>query len=115
MLRYIKASNEYSDIKDKINSLVESRSTSKIADILDDIPTGTRLRVATDTSMSRTTYFDRNDDGWEDNPYTYSSWDIADELVRGRFHFVYDIDPPKRLRPQKKVPERDTPAMWRKK
>ena len=113
MKLYIKANSDYSSMIQRINDLAKQKKTSSITDILNDIPVGGCLRVATDESMSRTTYFDKTEKGWEDYPYTYSSWDIADEIVRGRFRYVYDIEIyTGTIKPN--MPDRYAPPMWRK-
>lgn len=111
---YVKASFDYQSVIREINELISRKSTNKIARILDDIPVGSRLRVAKDESLSRTTYFDKTESGWEDYPYTYSSLDIADELVRGQFHYVYEIEVYTRV-VKPNVSDRYAPPMWRKK
>ena len=111
---YVKASSDYQSVIHEINELIARKDTNKIARLLDDIPVGSRLRVAKDESLSRTPYFDKTDSGWEDHPYTDSSWDIADELVRGRVHYVYEIEVYTRV-VKPNVSDRYAPPMWRKK
>ena len=114
MKRYIKSNYDFDSIVDNINLLIESgtKSLYEIIQILDGLPIGTRLRVATDSSLKRTTYFDRTESGWEDSPYSYSSYDIADELINGKFNYVFDI---KYLKPinQKYTSDRYKPKLWR--
>lgn len=114
MKRYIKSNYDFDSIVDNINLLIESgtKSLYEITQILDSLPIGTRLRVATDSSLKRTTYFDRTESGWEDSPYSYSSYDIADELIRGKFNFVFGVDysKPKEHKP---IPDKYKPKLWR--
>lgn len=113
MVRYIKSDTEFSDIANKLNVLIEnneSSSISKIISILDNLPAETRLYVA--DGEKRTTYFDKTSDGWEDNPYTYSSYDIADELLHGKFNYVYRVAYSPVPNP-KTYSKRNAPKMWR--
>lgn len=114
MVRYIKSTQDFSDVVSDINILVENgtKSMYKIIQILNSLPVYTRLHVATDESMKRTTWFDRTEKGWEDSPYSYSSYDIADELINGTFNYVYDIS---YLKPkeQTNTSNRYAPKLWR--
>lgn len=112
MKRYIKCNAE-SDLISEINELAQSGRTSAIAQILDDMSENTFIKISTDEAGSHTSSFTKEQGKWVEGwDASYSSYDIADELVRGRYHYLVKISKVvKETKPN--VPYRDKPSMWR--
>ena len=76
-----------------INNSNESNriKISKILLILDKLDIGYVIDLAPNQN-SATTHFTKIDSyKWEDYPYTYSTYDIADEIVNGRLNMMVDV------------------------
>lgn len=76
-----------------INNSNESNiiKISKIIRILDKLDIGYVIDLAPNQNSAITHFTKINSYKWEDYPYTYGTYDIANEIVNGRLNKVIDI------------------------
>lgn len=76
-----------------INNSNESNriKISEISRILDKLDIGYVIDLAPNQNSAVTHFAKIDSYKWEDYPYTYSTYDIADEIVNGRLNKVRDI------------------------
>lgn len=90
-----------------INNSIEPNiiKISEIIRILDKLDIGYVIDLAPSQNSAVTHFTKINSYKWEDYPYTYSTYDIANEIVNGRLNTVIDIwniDKAKSVMPKKK-------------
>lgn len=113
MKRYIRATT-YGDTVDRINALAEKGDIYAIVDILDRFPDGLTIQLSKESEATHTTSFDKVDGDWVEMGYDkYSSYDIADELVHGRYRYLISIKGTPKVKEMSPVPDRFKPKMWR--
>ena len=94
----------------EINNINDSNESngikiSKIIRILDKLDIGYVIDLAPNQNSAITHFTKINSYKWEDFPYTYGTYDIADEIVNGRLNTVIDIwniDKARAVMPKKK-------------
>lgn len=113
MKRYIKSTTDVDNVQ-YINDLASKRDISSITTLLIKLPEGVTLRLAMEPEANHTTSFDKVNGKWvEFGTDKYSSHDIADEIVNGRYNYAIEIKDTPKLKPMHEVPDRYKPKMWR--
>lgn len=108
-------------VVDRINEINRSDSparskVSNIMSILFSIDDNYQLRLSSNNGRSVGLDVYKSGSKWidPDGGYTYSTSDIADEIVNGRYNTVVKIIDRSSLRTSYKMSDRDAPSMWRK-
>lgn len=113
MKGYIKSSSMTDDVQ-RINNLASKHDVSSIITILDNISDGTTLRLAKEAEALHTTSFDKIHGVWVENGTDeYTTYDVADEIVNGRYKYAIEIKDIAKTKPMREVPDRYKPKMWR--
>lgn len=72
---------------------------SKIESILNSLDVGYAVDLAKDVRSGSTSIIKRDRNMWEGFPYTYSTYDIADEIVNGKHRLVTDVWDTRKAKP----------------
>lgn len=115
MKRYIKC-NSNTDVIERIMSFVEKRDVYSVKRELSLLPDNTAIKISINPKgESGFQHYIKQGSHWDDvdGTFSYSSYDIADELINGRYNYLVDlVQLTKKYEPH--ISERNKPAMWRK-